>query len=329
MTIQSTVLIGNGINRWIKDNPVVGDNYQISWKSTLELLAQRAQYDVRDIDQKPLTLVFDELILKASNLSKIDLQRLALLSTYIPGDLDLNHAYSCLGKNTLTTNYFANYVLHGCGFMPDHLPFEIYSPLFPQIKENTFSLFRASKSRAKVNWSIHGAFPEAQSIMLGLRQYSRYQNHIANYLTGTISYSKVQELRSPLYLPRPDFEFEKNGNPYSWVDLFLRDHIHMIGFGMEYTESILWWLLTEKFWLQRKFPKYIGGLTYYHVEVEKPSSHEKVKLNMLEDLGSRVNVVKAKDYKSGYLEIADTIKPGIVRLLKAKDYRGMYKLSLK
>ena len=62
MTIQSTVLIGNGINRWIKDNPVVGDNYQISWKSTLELLAQRAQYDVRDIDQKPLTLVFDELI---------------------------------------------------------------------------------------------------------------------------------------------------------------------------------------------------------------------------------------------------------------------------
>lgn len=326
MAIQNTVLIGNGMNRCVEDAP---DEGQISWKSALENMANAAHYDVRDIDQKPLTLVFDELILKNPNLSKNDLQYIAMGRTFTNGDPDLNHAFSCLSKNFLTTNYHASFAINGCGMSPDHLDFEISTPLFPNITENTFSIFRGRRLRKKTWWNINGSYPTATSITLGLRQYARYQNQISDYLTGTISYSKVKGLRSPLYLPRPDFEFEKNGNPYSWVDLFLRDHIHMIGFGMEYTESILWWLLTEKFWMQRKYPKYIGGLTYHHVEVEKPSSHEKVKLNMLEDLGARVNVVKAKDYKSGYLEIADAIKPGIVKLLKAKDYKGMYKLSLR
>lgn len=326
MAIQNTVLIGNGVNRFVKDNP---DENQISWKSCLEKMASAAQYPVRDIEQKPLTLVFDELLLKNQNLSKNDLQYIAMGSSFTRGDEDLNHALSCLAKSYLTTNYYASFAIYGCGFTPDHLSYEISLPLFPDITENTFSLFRGRQMRKKTWWCINGSYPTATSITLGHRQYARYQNHIANYLTSTVSYSKVKNLRSPLYLPRPDFEFEKNGNPYSWVDVFLRDHIHMIGFGMEYTESILWWLLTEKFWMQRKFPKYIGGLTYHHVEVGEISTHEKVKLNMLEDLGAKVNVVKAKDYKSGYLQIADTIKPGIVKLLKAKDYKGMYKLSLK
>ena len=63
----------------------------------------------------------------------------------------------------------------------------------------------------------------------------------------------------------------------------------------------------------------------YNASKEKESG----KLHMLEDLGVQINQVNAKDYKSGYLTIADTIKPGIVKLLKAKDYKGMYKMSLK
>ncbi|MDH6241957.1 hypothetical protein M2125_001771 [Polynucleobacter sphagniphilus] len=326
MTIQSTVLIGNGVNRIIKDNP---DERQISWKSCLEQMAAAAQHKVRDIDQKPLTLVFDELLLKNQNLSRNDLQYIAMGKTFTNGELDLNHALSCLSKNILTTNFCAPFAMYGCGFSPDHLDFAISTPLFPNITENTFSIFRGRKMRNKTYWNINGSSPTSTSITLGLRQYARYQNHISNYLFSTISYSKVKGLYSPLYRPIPDFEFEKSGDPYSWVDLFLRDHIHMVGLGMDYSESILWWLMTEKFWMQRKYPKYIGGLTYHHVEVEKPSTHERVKLNMLEDLGAKVNVVKAKDYKSGHLKIADAIKPGIVKLLKAKDYKGMYKLSLK
>jgi len=326
MAIKNTLLIGNGIHRWIKDNP---DGGQISWKSALEKMARAARYEVRDIDQKPLTLVFDELLLNCTNLSKTDLQYIAMGATYTGGDQDLNHVISCLAKNILTTNYHSSFANEGCGFAPDHLGFEISTPLFPNISENTFSLFRGRKIRSKTWWNINGSSPTATSLTLGLRQYGRYQNQIANYLTGSISYSKVKNLRSPLYLPIPNFDFEKSGNPYSWADIFLRDHIDMIGLGMDYSESILWWLLTEKFVLQKKYPKLVGGLTYHHVSVDKITPQEQVKLHMLEDLGVQINQVNAKDYKSGYLTIADTIKPGIVKLLKAKDYKGMYKLSLK
>lgn len=327
MAIQNTILIGNGINRWIKDNPVPGDDYRVSWKSTLERLANRANYKVRDIDQKPLTLVFDELLLNANQMSKIDLQKLAMQIALIQGDADLNNIYSCVSNQFLTTNYYASFASNGYGFMPHHLGFEVQTPLFPQLQENTFSLFRARKARSKIVWNIHGGALNPTSITLGHRQYARYQNQISNYLSNGISYAKVKNLKSPLFAARPDFEFEKSGNPYSWIDLFLRDHINMVGFGMDYTESILWWLLTEKFHYQKRYPKHIGGMTYHHVAVDEIPTHEQVKLHMLEDLGVKVNIVNAKDYKTGYLDIADTIKPGILKLFKAKDYKGMYKLK--
>ena len=319
MAIQNTVLIGNGINRWIKDHQN-GNEDLISWKSTLEQLAQRAHYSVRDIEQKPLTLVFDELLLKAPNLSKNDLQRLAMSAARLEGDPDLNSVYSCVSKQILTTNYYANFAYDGYGCSKSLMKYMDWAPLFPNFKENTFSLFRAMKYKSRIVWSIHGVYPVSTSITLGLRQYARYQNRIADYLNYGVSFAKEKGVRSPLYLSRPNFDFEKSGAPYSWADLFLRDHIHMVGFGMEYTESILWWLLTEKIALQRKYPKLVGGLTYHHVEVDKVTPKELVKLHMLEDLGAQINRVSAKDYKTGYLEIANTIKPGILKAHKIKGY---------
>ena len=62
MAIQNTALIGNGPNRSVKkDNPALGNEFTITWKSILESLANELNYRVRDIDEKPLTLVFDEL----------------------------------------------------------------------------------------------------------------------------------------------------------------------------------------------------------------------------------------------------------------------------
>jgi hypothetical protein len=226
----------------------------------------------------------------------------------------------------LTTNYdYGLSLAHG--FFPNHLNFEINTPLFPEIKENTFSLFKGRQSRKRILWKINGDSAQPTSIALGYRQYARYQTQIKNYLTGGVEYSKVKIPNSPLYRNIPIFEFEKKDAPYSWVDLFLRDHIHMIGLGMEYTESIIWWLLVEKFALQIKFPSYIGGATYHHVVVgKKLEPKERVKLNMLEDLGVRVNVVNAKSYEQGYYEIADCLKPGISKMRNAEDWKGMYKL---
>jgi hypothetical protein len=327
MAIQNTVLIGNGPNRSVKkDNLVLGDEFAITWKSILGDLAKELNYTVRDIDEKPLTLVFDEILLHSRIHTKTDLQAMVAIKVAALGNKPLNDVLSCLTKHTLTTNYDHGLSL-AHGFFPNHLGFEITPPLFPNIKENTFSLFRGRQSRKRTLWKINGEASQPTSIALGYRQYARYQTQIKNYLTGGVEYSKVKIPNSPLYRGIPILEFEKTGAPYSWVDLFLRDHIHMIGLGMEYTESILWWLLVEKFALQMRYPSYVGGATYHHVVVgEKIGDRDRVKLNMLEDLGVRVAVVNASSYEDGYYEVADNIKPGISKMRKAKDWKGMYKL---
>lgn len=328
MATQNTILFGNGINR-IEEDHNSESNFAVSWQSALEQLAQQAHYSLRNAAEKPLTLVFEEILMHTRRLNKNDLQKIVGQVAMRSASNNLNDVISCLGKNLLTTNYYSP-VINGAGLSPDHLTFEISTPICPDIRENTFSIFRGRRIRNKTFWAIHGSSYDPTSITLGYRQYARYQANIHKYLMSGVKYSNASTLNSPLYRNRPIFDFEKQESHYSWVDLFLRDHIHIIGLTLDYSESILWWLITEKFNLQRKYPNYIGGITYHQVAKDGrlPVSVDQ-KLDMLEDLGVKVHVVDADTYLDGYLQIAEAIKPGIRKLYEAKDLKGMYKLSLK
>ena len=37
-----------------------------------------------------------------------------------------------------------------------------------------------------------------------------------------------------------------DGMVYSWLDVFLRDDIHIVGLGLDCTEIDLWWAVTYK-----------------------------------------------------------------------------------
>ena len=299
MTIKNTVLIGNGPNRTVIKDCFDKGKYEISWKSLLEKLAAMALVSIRDIDAKPLTLVFDEILLRSRvpNIKNLVLNQVERELFYVRNS-ELVEALNSLSNSTMTTNYY----------WPSATPVSMGK--FPGINEKNFSLFRCNTYKGQDLWYINGWVLEPTSIALGYRQYARYQAQIKTYLHSGIGYSKVKVKNSPLYRGIPNFEFEKTEPYYSWVDLFLRDHIHMIGLGMEYTESILWWLLIEKFALQQKYPKYIGGLTYHHVDVKnKPEIDVDGKLHMLEDLGVQVNRVSASSYFDGYMKIAKQINP--------------------
>lgn len=306
MTIQNTVLIGNGPNRAITKDCFEDGRYEITWKSLLEKLAAVALVNIRDIETKPLTMVFDEILLrsKVPNVKSLILNQVERELFYARSS-ELSDALNSLSNSIMTTNYY----------WPSASPVSIGR--FPDINEKNFSLFRCNTYKGQDLWFINGWVLEPTSIALGYRQYARYQAQIKTYLHSGISYSKIKVKNSPLYRGIPVLEFEKSEPYYSWVDVFLRDHIHMIGLGMEYTESILWWLIIEKFALQQKYPKYIGGITYHHIEVKnKPEPNIKNKLNMLEDLGVQVNTVAAANYFDGYLKIADQIKPNASKKLK-------------
>lgn len=299
MAIKNTILIGNGPNRAVAKDCFDKGKYEITWKSLLEKLAAVALVEIRDIETKPLTLVFDEILLRSNvpNVKNIILNQVERELFYVRNS-ELVDALNGLSNSIMTTNYY----------WPSGTPVSMGK--FLGINEKNFSLFRCNTYKGKDLWYINGWVLEPTSIALGFRQYARYQAQIKTYLHSGISYSKLKIKNSPLYRGIPNFDFDKDEPYYSWVDLFLRDHIHMIGLGMEYTESILWWLLLEKMQLQNKFPKYIGGITYHHVDVKsQPEINVDRKLHMLEDLGVVVNRVPAKTFFDGYLEIANQIKP--------------------
>lgn len=308
MAIQRTLLIGNGPNRTFKDDPRAQKPIKAaSWHEVLAKLSEYAGVHIHGADHKPLTLVFDEILLKLGDAGKhtIELQKFVGHLLHVTRNYPLDCALYRATKNVLTTNYSLNHI---SGFTPGIAFLEKCG-----ISEKQFSLFRnAEDINRRRLWYINGCSNMPSSINLGYRQYARYQAQIKTYLTSGAEFSKHRLEKSPLFRNEPVFDFDKGETPFSWVDLFLRDHIDVVGYGMDFTESIMWWLLTEKLYLKQRFPKKIGNFTYYQINIDGryPTGAEADKLNMLGDMGAIVKAVDADTYLNGYLEIAERLKPG-------------------
>lgn len=325
MTIQNTALIGNGVLR--NHDPEYGC---YSWESVIQSLSTEFGIPVNDLSSKPLPLVFEkirlQLIRDQINPNVLLKHIVKLMDCDFYTHNQLADIFGGITKNILTTNYNDPLVsLHAFNF-------PVSAKYHMEIDEKYHSLFRAQTDGKKTLWKIHGDTVRPNSILLGYTQYAKYMGQIKDYLYKGIKYKNIdQPLQSPLMGKKPNFNFDKPDNLYSWVDLFLRDQIHIVGLGLDFCEIILWWLISEKMSLQARFPSKIGGINYYSINIPnkiKPVPQQCVR-SMLEDLGARVIEVDAKSYTEGYLKIAEMIKPGIVKLHNSKDFKGMYKLSLK
>jgi hypothetical protein len=224
----------------------------------------------------------------------------------------------------LTTNY-GFFIETGMGFrVPVHDRFN------NRVDEKYYSLFRNETDRKnKTLWRIHGEADKPQSLLLGYSQYAKYMGQIKDYLYKGIQYAGFVDLvRSPLMGNSPDFNFEKNAEIYSWVDIFLKDELHIIGLGLDFSEIILWWLLSEKMNLHAKYPKKIGSINYYSIELPniiKPVAQQCIRA-MLRDLGANVIEIKAESYDEGYRKIADSLKPYLYARYQNNDYLYVRKL---
>lgn len=307
MPIQKTILIGNGVNRINFAGESKSKKGPPSWKDSLELLAKLSDRHVRNIEKKPLTLVFDEIAYhsRASDVSKYALQKYIADIVKFEQNSIADLLYS-LTKNVLTTNYSTHHVVQFDKRNRATIPANF-------IRENTFSLFRhygAPEDRRL--WFIHGSSDQPTSLTLGYQQYARYQAQIKSYLNNGVVYIGKKIKNSPLFRKNPVFDFDKRRDHFSWVDIFLRDEIHVVGLGMEYTETILWWLLLEKLYLKAKYPKQIGDFVYHHIEIlgKRLNERDENKLDMLHGFGIPVKYHFIKSYQEGYLEVAEKIKSG-------------------
>lgn len=322
MAHRKTVLLGNGILR-VQDKSA----FSLPWIKVLETLSEKYAVPLNDLSQKPLPLAFErirlQLIRDNVNPNAL-LKEVANLTKNAGSGTYLIDVYSGLTKHTLTTNY-GFFVEMGMGF---RLP--IHDMFAKKVDEKYYSLFRnETDQKGKVIWRIHGETDKPESILLGYGQYAKYMGQIKDYLYKGIKFAGFSEpVRSPLMGKTPDFNFEKSAEIYSWVDIFLKDELHIIGLGLDFSEIILWWLLSEKMNLHAKYPKKVGSVNYYSIELPntiKPIAQQCIRA-MLKDLGVNVIDIQAESYEIGYRKIADSLKPHLYARYQNNDHLYVRKL---
>jgi hypothetical protein len=280
ITMGYALLVGNGINRVSGNGP--------SWESVIDSIATRLDQPqiLKHLDVKPFTLAFDELILlvEKQGARRIDVERLVAeqIEQLRPGKYH-KRVMTIRTQHILTTNY--DYALE-LAIDPAHSSggYDI---------SGKYNLFRRRVAGDVNVWHIHGEAEVPRSIILGYDNYSGTVQRIRQYLkTG------YHNLKSPFR--REILDFDKDDTAYSWIDIFLRDDIHILGLTLDYIEIDLWWIIYYKATLENRKKK-VGKTHYYRFSEGQPLPNEPAKLDSLKALGVEVHSIHVNDgYESAW-----------------------------
>jgi hypothetical protein len=192
---------------------------------------------------------------------------LRLLDAGFDDILTTNYSYeleeAALGKATLTDEELA------------HLRRYIG---FRKKKEKRYLLHTYHKLSDPENriWHIHGEAANPDSIVIG------------HYYYGTLT-SQCQSITKRREKDHWKYrECARN----SWVDAFLTGDVYVLGFGFDYSETDLWWLMSKK---ARMKKKHTGKVYIYRPRLQEEFS---VKYQLLQDYGASVISLGMYDSKS-------------------------------
>jgi len=269
--MATSLLIGNGINRL--------SNEEASWEYVLQELAARNPVgaELELIKQKPFPLVYGEILLRnpSGNVPADELRmkrRIAKLVEGLDGNGYHRRVMESGTKHVMTTNYDYGFE-KSCDDRG----------LRKNVKEESkYNLFRRRAVGRSFVWHVHGEAGVSNSITLGYDHYSGYLQKLRDHATA----DRGPTGGSPF--KRGDRSFDTtDGTTYSWLDVFFRDDVHIVGLGLDYTEIDLWWALTYKARLKAR--RVDVGKTIFHDWHREPlGDHGKGKHSLLRALAVEV-----------------------------------------
>lgn len=288
------LLLGNGLNRLAA---------QTDWVTLLHQLIEKNNLSgtVHYHERKPLSLLFEELCaqLPGKFIDNEIMVKRQIGDLLVDIQLSPLHAqFAELFRVIMTTNY---------DFAIETALCESLYTYSPTPQEKRYSLFRKAVAGTREVWHIHGTQDRPETILLGYDHYAGALQKIRNYMTSGVDIGRPK-MKIATKVNSTDPEFEKGREPYSWVDHFLRDHVHIVGLGLDFTEIDLWWLLLHK----RRRENQTGLTFYYHVHIEGDTDVEAIQqLSSLQALGFHVHQVTTLTYEQGYEKILGLVKQNI------------------
>ena len=142
-------------------------------------------------------------------------------------------------------------------------------------------------------WNIHGSVEDEESILLGLYEYSKYVTDIDDVL-------------------QPIEQEKTNVNKSTWPYVMLHSDVHMLGFGLGYEETDIWYVLTSRKRLIRKGIIPRNHFFYYSI-MEKNQDTDKMELLKILDVDViPISLDESENaYEKAYNEIYKRIRAQI------------------
>lgn len=298
--MKPTILVGNGIN---------SINNNLSWSDLLIEVIEDLKVDVdtNNIWEKPFPLLYEEIYIKAIQISNISEFRVKKMISDKVGAIASNEIHqritSGIFSDILTTNY--EHTLEEC------IASDSKYPNLGLVKESKFSIFRHSAINDINFWHIHGDMNKPGSILLGYEQYSGQLQMMRNYVVSGTNYQSKKAHFNPLMTRLGKRNYELT----SWIDHFFKGKMHIVGLTLDFIESDLWWLITYR--ARKKFEKSRNNKLYkdflrvlrdseiYYYYPEKYYNEEK---NQLMEANDIKTIVIDQEGISFYHKVLDMIE---------------------
>ena len=279
--IPQVLLLGNGINRAFNSD---------SWDDLLNSIDRRADcYDIGDYrcpETLKAILITEDNVDKALQSQKERLGNLGTEKSEKQMQL-LRRLLSAGFDEILTTNY--SYELETAALGQD----KVNERSLRRMQGHTDEVSRCETSlmlhtynsvkldgRERRIWHVHGEARKPDSMILGAYYYG-------NLLGKMIGLNKK---RGYYYsLPQPL-------KIRSWTDAVILGDVYILGFGMGFAESDMWWLLNRK-----KMEGTSVGKTYFY-ELKPKNDINRAKMDLLKLMNVEViyKSVSGNDWKSVY-----------------------------
>lgn len=266
---MKTIFIGNGLNRLESD---------LSWENLLE-----KQEELKDI---PNTLFFETRVCDGE--SEIGLKnRVAEKLKKLKCKKEVYRKLASISADhIITTNYDDNILAVFDNYKWLDKTETLYS--FHRIIEGEIN------NKTVLLWKVHGDYLSPKSIMLGVDHYSRSMNRIGELFK--------EKYRDDNYL---NDLLKRKERPSNWIDLFFCSDVFFLGFGLDYSEIDIWWVLTKRARMKQmsmtKMP-INNRIVYYdtYISKEKKTLLERLKVEVVsynkKQLGEKECMRKAYDY---------------------------------
>lgn len=153
------------------------------------------------------------------------------------------------------------------------------------------------KKHANKVWYIHGEMRKPQSVILGHYYYGKL---LGKYMVELDKRKNKQ------------IKLQKNHKPpimESWIDAFIMGDVYVLGFGYDFSEMDMWWLLNRK---KREDAQH-GDVIFY-----EPSFDKEIKFAMLDVYGAKIKDLGFNGPKINYKEFYKLAIEDIQKHIKQK-----------